>query len=88
MKRGKSPNQEIDADYFLDITKDTCPLTFVKARLLIERMSSGTTALIRLGGGEPLENVPRSVAELGHEILALGPEADSASVFRLLLRKI
>jgi len=75
------------ADYFLDITSDVCPMTFVKTKLLIERMSSGETAEVRLNAGEPLENVPRSVVEHGHEILSLAPEAPDATVHRLLLRK-
>jgi TusA-related sulfurtransferase len=45
------------ADYFLDITSDVCPLTFVKTKLLIERMRPGQIAEIRLSRGEPLENV-------------------------------
>lgn len=80
-------DQEHDADYYLDITRDTCPLTFVKTRLQIERMSSGATLLVRLGSGEPLENVPRSVEELGHEILSLRPDDAAPGVFRLHLRK-
>jgi len=74
-------------DYFLDITKDVCPLTFVKTRLLIERMSSGQRARVRLQGAEPLENVPRSVAELGHAVLALAPEEPGSAIYLLDIRK-
>lgn len=63
-----------DADHFLDITAEVCPMTFVKTRLLIEKMVAGETALVRLTGEEPLENVPASVTELGHAVLALKPE--------------
>jgi TusA-related sulfurtransferase len=87
MERQTMEAEERGAEYYLDITKDTCPLTFVKTRLLIERMSSGATALIRLGAGEPLENVPRSVGELGHEILSVQAEKDGGDVFLLHLRK-
>ncbi|MFQ5783420.1 MAG: sulfurtransferase TusA family protein [Alphaproteobacteria bacterium] len=80
-------NDTEGADYFLDITSDVCPLTFVKTKLLIERMSSGQTAEIRLNAGEPLENVPRAVEEHGHAVLALEPEATGATVHRLRLRK-
>ena len=52
------------ANYVLDITRDVCPLTFVKTKLLLERMASGETAEIRLKGAEPLENVPRSVRDV------------------------
>lgn len=60
--------------YFLDITEDICPMTFVKTRLLIEKMSPGEIAEIRLTGGEPLENVPASVTELGHIVLGIERE--------------
>ena len=63
-------------DHFLDITSEVSPMTFVKTRLLIEKMGTGETAEIRLTGGEPLENVPASVTELGHTIL--GIERDGA----------
>ena len=66
---GKKTTQNVD--FFLDITSDVCPMTFVKTKLLIERMSSGQTAEIRLNAGEPLENVPRAVEEHGHTVLAL-----------------
>lgn len=74
-------------DYYLDITSDICPMTFVKTKLLIERMSSGQTAEVRLNDGEPLVNVPRSVEELGHAILALDREEEGGRVYRLRLRK-
>ncbi len=72
---------------FLDITSDVCPMTFVKTRLRIEAMESGDTLEVRLNAGEPLENVPRSVREEGHEILILEAEAGSDGVHRLVIRK-
>jgi TusA-related sulfurtransferase len=64
--------------HYLDITQDTCPLTFVKTKLLIEKMAGGEMAEIRLCGAEPLGNVPRSVREHGHEVVGLEP-ADPAA---------
>lgn len=79
-------------EYFLDITTEVCPMTFVKTRLLIENMSSGDTADIRLVGEEPLQNVPASITELGHIVLSLEPEenqndAGLANVHRLRIKK-
>ena len=74
-------------DYFLDITADVCPMTFVKTKLLIERMSIGEVAEIRLPAGEPLENVPRSVEEHGHVLLSLEPVSDDGAVYVMRLRK-
>ena len=72
---------------FLDITSDICPLTFVKTKLLIERMEPGQIAEVRLNDGEPLVNVPRSVSELGHDVLSLAPEVKGKGVWRVRLRK-
>lgn len=73
----------------LDITRDVCPLTFVKTKLLIERMAPGEEADVRLKGREPLDNVPRSVREHGHEVLSLAPAGDAPDdeVYILRIRK-
>ena len=63
-------------EHFLDITADVCPMTFVRTRLLIERMASGDTATIVLRGAEPIENVPASVTELGHRVVEMRPLQD------------
>lgn len=60
--------------YFIDITADVCPMTFVKTKLLLERMPAGAVAVVRLRGAEPLGNVPRAVVAHGHEVLGLVPE--------------
>lgn len=63
-------------------------MTFVKTRLLIEKMAVGETALVRLTGEEPLENVPASVTELGHAVLGLSPEdAGQDGIHLLHIRK-
>jgi TusA-related sulfurtransferase len=74
-----------EADYQLDITAEVCPMTFVRTKLLLERMAPGETASIRLRGAEPLENVPRAVREHGHEVLRLGPIGDD--LYELLIRR-
>lgn len=75
-----------EAQYSLDISADGCPLTFVKTKLLLEKMTIGEVASIRLAAGEPLDNVPRTLREQGQVVLALEP-AEAAGVFRLLVRK-
>ena len=67
----KIPEVKDSGRYFLDITGEVCPLTFVKAKLLLERMPRGALAEIRLAGAEPLENVPRALTEDGHELVSL-----------------
>lgn len=67
-------DQNHDADFFLDITGETCPMTFVRTRLMLDRLPSGSRLTIRLKGPEPLDGVPRSAAGLGHAVLAVEPE--------------
>lgn len=74
-------------DFLLDITAEVCPLTFVRTKLLIERMAPGQTADVLLKGAEPLANVPRAVTDQGHTVLALAPRSGHDDVHRLRLRK-
>ncbi len=78
-------------DFFLDITEEVCPLTFVRTKLLLERMPAGSIAMVRLQGAEPLANVPRALALAGHEILSNEAEdpkgGDPFAPHRLRVRK-
>jgi TusA-related sulfurtransferase len=82
-------NVSKDADYFLDITEEVCPFTFVRTKLLLERMDSGQVVEIRLKGAEPLENVPRTVQDHGHVVIRMVPEDenDALGPHRLFVRK-
>jgi len=76
-------------DYFIDITSDFCPLTFVKTKLMIEKMESGDRLEVLLKGDEPLKNVSRSVVELGHRLLSVASETDLGSGrHRLTIEKV
>ena len=78
-----------DADYYLDITQEVCPFTFVRTRLLLEKMKPGEIADILLQGIEPLENVPNAVMEQGHDLLSLTPldEAQAEGPHLLRIRR-
>jgi tRNA 2-thiouridine synthesizing protein A len=69
----------------IDITRDVCPMTFVRTRLALDKMAPGETLLVTLKGDEPLRNVPRSAAEQGHEVLSV--ETDESGVSRLVIRR-
>jgi TusA-related sulfurtransferase len=73
------------ADYQLDITGEVCPMTFVRTKLLLERMAPGRTASIKLRGGEPMDNVPRAVRDHGHEVLGL--TALGGDIYELVIRR-
>ena len=73
------------ADQELDITREICPMTFVRTRLALDRLAPGQTLLVKLRGAEPVENVPRAAVEQGHEVLWQETGADG--ITRLLLRR-
>jgi TusA-related sulfurtransferase len=52
----------------LDITGYTCPMTWVRTKLELERMAAGEALEVRCRPGEALENVPRSAREAGHDV--------------------
>ncbi|MEQ9643669.1 MAG: sulfurtransferase TusA family protein [Alphaproteobacteria bacterium] len=74
-------------EHYLDITGYVCPMTFVRTKLLLERMKPGEVAEVRLKGEEPKRNVPRAVREQGDEIVALEP-ADEADTHLLTIRRL
>ena len=78
-------NSVLTADQDIDITHDLCPMTFVKTRIALDRLSPGQTLLVRLRGEEPLRNVPRTATEQGHTVLEQCVEPDGSTL--LLLRK-
>ncbi|MDQ7000919.1 MAG: sulfurtransferase TusA family protein [Mariprofundus sp.] len=62
--------------HFLDITRETCPMTFVKVKLKLAQMDQGEQLEVLLNKGEPLANVPRSCEEQGFTVLSNEPTDD------------
>ncbi len=56
----------------LDITGLTCPMTWVRTKLELERLAPGDALTVLCPPGEALENVPRSAAEDGHAVAVEG----------------
>jgi TusA-related sulfurtransferase len=69
----------------LDITKERCPMTFVKAKLHLEQLESGDTTEILLVAGEPLDNVPRTATEQGYQVLETTHVKDN--IHKLIIKK-
>ena len=69
----------------VDITDVVCPVTFVKAKVALEELDEGEILSIRMNDGEPVRNVPRSIKEVGHQILKLIDNQDGT--YNLIVRK-
>ena len=78
---------KITPDYHIDITNLICPMTFVRTKLMIEKIDVGEVLEVRLKGKEPLENVPRSARQHGHDVLSITPEEASEDVHIVLIKK-
>ena len=69
----------------LDILCDACPITFVKTKLALEEIEPGQLLEVFLNAGDAVRNVPRSVKNEGHKVLALEKQADGT--YRMLVEK-
>ncbi|MEO8377214.1 MAG: sulfurtransferase TusA family protein [Candidatus Sumerlaeota bacterium] len=69
----------------LDVTKDVCPLTFVKTKLELEGLAEGDVLEVFVRDGEPLHNVTRSCEQDGHRVFAREQRGDNK--WRLLIRR-
>ncbi|RHG30925.1 sulfurtransferase TusA family protein [Roseburia intestinalis] len=89
IRRNRREEMEIAGiaiDETVDITDKVCPLTFVKAKVALEELDDGEVIAIRMNDGEPVQNVPRSVKEEGHQILKLVDNEDGT--YNLIVRKV
>ena len=65
---------EIKHNQTIDITREICPMTFVKTKLKLETMDRGQILEVKLREGEPLANLPKSVEQEGHRVLEIFKE--------------
>ena len=77
--------ENIVADQRIDISAETCPMTFVLVRLALDQMKPGEILEITLRGAEPRRNIPITAQEQGHELLSINDDKLDHSI--LLLRK-
>jgi|694.fasta_scaffold105398_4 TusA-related sulfurtransferase len=61
----KSPTKSID------LRGVPCPLSFVRAKLHLEKLETGQLLEVLLDAGEPIEQVPNSLVADGHQVKSL-----------------
>ena len=77
---------DFQVDDKVDITDVNCPVTFVKTKVALEELDEGQVLQVHLNDGEPVQNVPRSLKEEGHEILKLEDNGDGTC--ELFVKKV
>lgn len=73
-------------DDTVDITDVVCPTTFVKVKISLEELEEGEILSVKMNDGEPVQNVPRSIKEEGHQILKLIDNEDGT--YNLIVKKV
>lgn len=75
---------KINIAEYLDLRGEVCPFTFVKTKLALEKVEIGEIIVVVLDQGQPLENVPRSLKDEGHQIIQVERLGEA---FKILVRK-
>ncbi|HBH85513.1 MAG: response regulator SirA [Bacteroidetes bacterium GWE2_41_25] len=73
------------ATFNLDITKEHCPMTFVKTKIQLAKIAKDDILEVLVTEGEPLENIPKSSTEQGFEILGIENLHDN--IYKIRIKK-
>jgi len=66
-------SEPVRVDEELNLRGEVCPYTFVKSKLALEDLEPGKILRVIVDNPESAENVPRSLANEGNEVLGVGP---------------
>ncbi len=76
---------DLRVDEELNLRGEVCPYTFVKSKLALEDLEPGKILRVIVDNPESAENVPRSLANEGNEVLGVGPLGEEA--WSILVKK-
>lgn len=77
-------NSTVTPNAQLDLRGTPCPINFVRTKLCLEQMNPGSLLEVWLDPGEPIEQVPDSLAIEGYQIEQV---EDRTNYFALLVRR-
>ncbi len=78
-------SESVRVDEELNLRGEVCPYTFVKSKLALEDLEPGKILRVIVDNPESAENVPRSLANEGNEVLGVGPLGEEA--WSILVKK-
>ncbi|MBW4613792.1 MAG: sulfurtransferase TusA family protein [Desmonostoc vinosum HA7617-LM4] len=78
------PSSLSTPDAQLDLRGTPCPINFVRTKLRLETMQPGGLLEVWLDSGEPIEQVPDSLAMAGYFVEQI---TDCTDYFSLLVRR-
>jgi TusA-related sulfurtransferase len=74
----------LSPDAQLDLRGTPCPINFVRTKLYLEKMTTGSLLEVWLDPGEPIEQVPDSLIMAGYKVEQI---TDCSDYFSLLVRR-
>jgi TusA-related sulfurtransferase len=74
------------ATFNLDVTKDHCPMTFVRTKIQLSKLAPGDVLDVLVTEGEPLESIPRSSTEQGFTVLSI-KETEQKGIHLISIQK-
>jgi TusA-related sulfurtransferase len=70
----------------IDLTKEHCPMTFVKTKIALSKLQKGEILSVLVTEGEALENIPSSATEQGYEVVSV-TKTERLGVHQIEIRK-
>jgi TusA-related sulfurtransferase len=70
----------------LDVTKEHCPMTFVKTKIALNKLHTGEILNVKVAEGEALENLPKSATEQGFKVLSV-KETETPGIYSIEIEK-
>lgn len=67
----------------VDITAETCPMTYVRTRVALAQLLPGQLLQVRLCGRDPEISVPANARRQGHAIIGSEKTSDGATLLYL-----
>jgi TusA-related sulfurtransferase len=68
----------------LDLRGVICPYNFVKTKLKLDTLEIGSHLVVLLDDGEPIQNVPKSIKNEGHQVLS---QEKVDAYYRIVIQK-
>ena len=68
----------------LDLRGVICPYNFVKTKLKLDTLEVGSQLVVFLDDGDPIQNVPKSIMNEGHQVLT---QEKVDAFYRIVIQK-
>ncbi len=68
----------------LDLRGVICPYNFVKTKLKLDTLAIGSQLVVLLDDGDPIQNVPKSIMNEGHQVLT---QEKVDAYYRIVIQK-